>query len=267
MICSESCGTLACCSNCSWHHSSSRTAGVLKVTEHRSVKTWPICESVVITHIQVLNLSGVSADTGAWGSGCLLLLQFVCGYVSVAKTKKQAKWECIHVHEIAHRPQKWIPAVWWCDMYRERKKKNKTKLQFKSLVQAILIRIKGCFGSTWCRWIGEGAMQVCLPGLTAVHVDKGPAWSYTVSHSQRLAQGLACNKPFTNVCWVNKWMRKEVSVMKSEIKIDNCLKEEIQRESQGERRMFFSTDIFIFEYPYFSWKKNRGTFGTIPLSL
>ena len=37
---------------------------------------------------------------------------------------------------------------------RERKK----KLQFKSLVQAMLIRIKGCFGSTLYRWIGEGAM-------------------------------------------------------------------------------------------------------------
>lgn len=43
----------------------------------------------------------------------------------------------------------------------------------------MLIRIKGCFGSTLRRWIGEEAMQGCQPGLTAVHVE-GALPGYTL---------------------------------------------------------------------------------------
>lgn len=88
MICSESCGTLACCSNCSWHPSSSRTAGVLKVTEHRSVKTWPVCESVVITRTQVTLRSQCRYGClGVW----VPLVTTVCLWLCQCRKNKKSK--------------------------------------------------------------------------------------------------------------------------------------------------------------------------------
>ena len=86
-----------------------------------------------------------------------MLHQFVCGYVSVAKKKKKNKQsESVSMSmrlliDLKNEFQ-------LCDDVICRERERKKKLQFKSLVQAMLIRIKGCFGSTLYRWIGEGAM-------------------------------------------------------------------------------------------------------------
>lgn len=88
-----------------------------------------------------------------------MLHQFVCGYVSVTEKKNKT-----HTHKQSESVSMSMRLLidlknefQLCDdvICREKEKK---KLQFKSLVQAMLIRIKGCFGSTLYRWIGEGAM-------------------------------------------------------------------------------------------------------------